>query len=30
LEDGNEEQYEEEMQEWQMDLIDECRKKLKN
>ena len=29
LEDGNEEQYEEEMQEWQINLIDDCRKKLK-
>ena len=28
LEDGNEEQYEKEMQEWQMDLIDDCKKKL--
>ena len=30
LEDGNEEQYEEEMQEWQMRLIDDCKKKLKD
>ena len=29
LEDGNEEQYEEEMQEWQMDLIANCKKKIK-